>query len=172
MKTVLLRLLVVITLVVGIGWLALKLVDFPGHFSSIKNLNNKQYEQVSLVIIAETQNISDISSLDLSEFNSKKDSYIQITQQLNDGLNNNKTKKISMQNEKSLKSDMKKVYKTENDFKDYTDSLISYANSTSPDHQTLQNMVNNCSNRLISLVEDYQELEKEISSYYVVEKTE
>lgn len=169
MKIVLIRLLVVILLVVGIGVIIVKFVDLPGNFSSLKTYFENQNEKVSAVVLEKANTICAYENFDIVEFCAKKDAYSETIIKLKNIFECGKTKNFTWQNEKKLKSSMDKVFKEENYLKDDITSLTNYVNQDNSDTETIQSMINNETAKLQNITTEYDNLRKEVASYLIEE---
>ena len=167
MKIVMIRLVVVLLLVVGIGWLVLKFIDFPGDFSSLKDYYESQNENVSSVIIESAEQISTYTVYELDDFNSKSSEYQQILLSITNIFTEGKTKNFTWQNEKKLRSSMKATFQAENELKDYIVSVKTYIVSLDPDENAVQVMINKSTEKIENIVTEFQKLKNEINSFLI-----
>ena len=167
MNKVVLRLFAILLFIVGVGWLVLKFVDFPGDFKAVKNHYDNHIEIVSNIIIENANQISEYNGYEITEFVHNKDSYEQIIVTIKDIFTTGKAKNFTWQNEKKLKSSMNKTFKTDNELKDYILSVTTYACSLDPNAEEVQKMINNTKDKLNNLVEEYETLKDEINSFLI-----
>ena len=171
MNKIILRLLIVIVLVVGIGWLVLKFVDFPGDFSSLKDLYNNHIEKFSSVIIENANEISTYENFNVEELTNNKNSYEDIVLKVKTIFENGKTNNFTWQNEKKLKSSMYKVFDEDKQLKDYIITVTAFAKTADPDETTLQSMINLTTERINTVTLSFEKLKVEINSFLIDAKS-
>ncbi len=166
---VILRLLVVAIILVGIGWIVLSFVQFPGNVNNLKTLHEKNYQAITQINVNFIETISS-TSYNLTEFKTESDEYIFVTEQLKNKFSSIVIKDgFSWDEEKEIKTEMNKVFKIEKELKNYLSSLTIYLSSSEVHSETAQNMINNSVNKFTEITAKYNLFNQKLLTF---EKTQ
>ena len=171
MKT-LIKLLIITIVLVGIAWVVMSLVKFPGNIANLQKIHNKNYQQVTQINLNNTNAIS-LSTYNVTEFNKESADYLTSVNTFKTNLTNIVIKEgFSWDEEKLIKAEMQETFNVEKQLKEYLASLVLYINSSQVHAETAQNMINISTNKFTELVAKYNLLCETLQSYAKVTETE
>ena len=168
---VIIRLLIVALIIVGIGWLVITFVSFPGNFANLQKLSDKNYAEVTMDNYSKLGKILSFE-YDVTNFKQEVLVYTDIANQVKNTFEDITIKDgFSWEEEKELKGEMKVVYSLEKKLNSYISSIIIYVESGEAYAETVQNMIDNSVNKLTEITAKYNQLKIKTLSYSVQTET-
>lgn len=165
MGKVILRLIVAAAIVIGIGWIILQVVNIPGNFNSLVKMNNDNYQEVTLQVINYSEELTQLTGYEVSEFANAVVSYKTTVDEVKQTFETTTVKNFVWDDHQSLKKQMKKVYKEEQQLKSYLSSIKIYLQSDSVVAETANNMFAMAKTKVNNVETIYKDFKNNISKF-------